>query len=262
MKRTPLTRFETMAQRLVEDSFKRLLGGRLEPMEVAARLARALEDDQRAGGSAAIFAVHLHPEDFAVMSQQEPQLCNQLADYVDRLARQAGFSRLASPRVELVEDAQVRRHRVHVLTREQESSEGRTTQVYRVDAVTDEWLAEIRALDAFLIIDGRRHIALANPIVTLGRRIDNDIVIDAASVSRRHAQIRWRYSRFVLYDLGGRGSTSVNGQPVIECVLKAGDVITLSDVSIIYGEGGLDRETDEDSPKKKGGDQTLILPGT
>lgn len=259
MKRTPLTRFEMLAQRLVEDSFKRLFGGRLEPMEVAARLARALEDDQQGGAMAEVFAIHLHPDDFAFMSQRDPQISVQLAEYMDRLAGQAGFSRSTPPRVELVEDKRMRRHNMRVVTRKRDPVEERTTQVHRVEVNEEARTASLQALDAFLIVDGRRHVALTNPIVSLGRRIDNDIVLDSAAVSRRHAQIRWRYGRFVLYDLGGRGSTSVNGQPVSESVLKAGDVISLSDVSIIYGEGRQERYARGDKAED-GGDHTLLMP--
>ncbi len=56
-------------------------------------------------------------------------------------------------------------------------------------------------------------------------------------MSRRHAQLRWRFGRFVLYDLGSRAGTWVNDQPVDEFVLRAGDVIRIADTTFIYGEG-------------------------
>jgi pSer/pThr/pTyr-binding forkhead associated (FHA) protein len=97
--------------------------------------------------------------------------------------------------------------------------------------------AALLELDAFLIVEGGRHVPLDKPVVTLGRRSDNDVIIDATAVSRQHAQIRWRFGRFVLYDTSSRGRTMVNGVRVKEQVLQSGDVIALSDVLIVFAEG-------------------------
>ena len=84
------------------------------------------------------------------------------------------------------------------------------------------------------------------------------MVLDAATVSRRHAQLRWRYGHFVLYDLSQRhGRTTVNNQPVTECVLQPGDVITLSQIKLLYAEG-------QTTPKRGGqygeGADTQVMP--
>jgi pSer/pThr/pTyr-binding forkhead associated (FHA) protein len=88
----------------------------------------------------------------------------------------------------------------------------------------------------FLILEGRRHVDLLQPTVSIGRALDNDIIVEDSRVSRHHAQLRRRFDRFVLYDLGSRGGTEINGYPVEECVLHAGDVISLAGVEVIYGE--------------------------
>jgi hypothetical protein len=98
-------------------------------------------------------------------------------------------------------------------------------------------LAALLEVDAFLIIEGGRHVPLDKPVITIGRRSDNDIIVDATAVSRQHAQIRWRFGRFVLYDTSSRGRTKVNGVRVKEQVLQSGDVVALSDVLIVYAEG-------------------------
>jgi hypothetical protein len=89
---------------------------------------------------------------------------------------------------------------------------------------------------AFLIVNGERTVVLAELVLTLGRRLDSDLVVDDPRVSRTHAQLRLRFGRYVVYDLGSSGGTFVNGQRVAECVLRPGDVISLNGVPIIYGE--------------------------
>ena len=75
---------------------------------------------------------------------------------------------------------------------------------------------------------------ISEAVVTIGRSLDNDIVIDERTVSRRHAQLRRRYGQYVIYDLGSRGGTLVNGHPVRESPLDDGDVVTLGGVEIAH----------------------------
>lgn len=234
-----LTKFEELARRLVEGSFARLFGDRLEAAEVAARLAQAIEREKEGVHAPDLYDVVLHPEDYADVLQATPEVEENLAAYVIRLAEQANMRLAERPFVRLQEDPTVPRRQVWIKASFSRVAEA-STQLHEVPQPTDAPTA-LRALDAFLILDGKRHVPLRRPIINLGRRTDNDVVLDASSVSRRHAQLRWRYGRYILYDLSGRGRTFVNGEPVTECVLQPGDVIGLSDALIIYGEGQDDR---------------------
>lgn len=260
MKKFRLSQFESIAQGLVEGSFSRLLGGELEPLEVASRLARAMEDGQQDGQAPDMYTVYLNPVDYEKLQQKNAQLEIELSTTVVELARQADLSMKMHPQILLLADEAVKKRRVRVQASFHESA-GKTTQTsLRADdvlAAEQQMLADLAAVDAYLIVDGGQHVGLERPLLTIGRRTDNDLVIDAPTVSRRHAQIRWRYGRFVLYDLSGRpGRTLVNSQPITEYALQSGDVITLADVKLIYGEGD-----DERSPKKGSGfDKEETLP--
>ncbi len=255
----PLTRFEALARRLVEGSFKRLLGERLDVAETATRLAQALEDSQQDGRAADLFTLQFHPDDLTRLLAERPSLAQELADYVADLARQAGLTLVAAPQVTLAADTAVRPHQLQVSAAYSEPVEEQTTQVHAQHLGEAEVLAALRARDAYLIVGGRRHVALNRPLLTLGRRADNDVVLDSAAVSRQHAQIRWRHGRFVLYDLSRRGRTAVNDRPIAQQALQPGDVIALSDTLLVYGEGrdeaGTEREDDDDG-------LTLQLPQT
>ena len=72
--------------------------------------------------------------------------------------------------------------------------------------------------------------------MNIGRRQDNDVVIEDARVSRSHAQLRKVHDGYVIFDLNSSGGTFVNGLRITQQTLKAGDVISMAGVGVIYGE--------------------------
>ena len=87
---------------------------------------------------------------------------------------------------------------------------------------------------AFVLFDGYRHMPITEAMVTIGRSLDNDVILDDRRVSRQHAQLRRRYGQYVLYDLDSTGGVTVNGRPVRECILQAGDVIALAGAQVRF----------------------------
>lgn len=90
--------------------------------------------------------------------------------------------------------------------------------------------------NAFIIVNSTQVFPLILGVVNLGRRLDNQVVIDDPRVSRRHAQLRVVKGRFVIFDLSSSGGTFVNNQRISQAVLNPGDVISLSGVPIIFGQ--------------------------
>ncbi len=71
--------------------------------------------------------------------------------------------------------------------------------------------------------DRGREFPLSDRSVTVGRALEADIVLNDPSVSRRHFEIHYRDSRWVLRDLGSVNGTRVSGQRVQgEIVLEEG----------------------------------------
>jgi pSer/pThr/pTyr-binding forkhead associated (FHA) protein len=90
--------------------------------------------------------------------------------------------------------------------------------------------------NAYLIIDGTQIYPLTCSVLNIGRRPDNQIVIDDPRVSRVHAQVRAIKGRFVIFDLDSKGGTFVNTQRVSQSTLFTGDVINLSGYPMVYGQ--------------------------
>ena len=90
--------------------------------------------------------------------------------------------------------------------------------------------------DAFVIVDGIKVIPLTQPLVRIGRRVENNLVLDDPRVSRNHAEMRAISGRYVLFDLNSTGGTFVNGLRISQTVLYPGDVISLAGVNLVYGQ--------------------------
>jgi pSer/pThr/pTyr-binding forkhead associated (FHA) protein len=90
--------------------------------------------------------------------------------------------------------------------------------------------------NAFFIFNGTQIIPLTKPVINIGRRLDNQVVIDDPRVSRNHAQVRIVKGRFVLFDLNSSGGTFINGQRASQSVLYPGDVVSLAGVTLIFGQ--------------------------
>ncbi len=66
-------------------------------------------------------------------------------------------------------------------------------------------------------------------VTTLGRGLENNIVIDLASVSRAHVRIERIGQRYRVRDMESRNGVKLNDQPVFEAFLEHGDVLLVGD---------------------------------
>jgi len=75
---------------------------------------------------------------------------------------------------------------------------------------------------------------LDKEVYSIGREVGNDLVIEDAQVSRRHARLTQQGNSYLLEDLGSTNGTFVNGSRVTAPVLLAnGDLIGLADTVVI-----------------------------
>lgn len=107
--------------------------------------------------------------------------------------------------------------------------------------------------NAFLIIHGTKVFPLYKAVVNIGRRMENDLIIDDPRVSRDHAQLRVVNGRYVIFDLNSTGGTYVNSQRSHQATLYAGDVISISGVPLIFGQDTPPRSSDQDKTEPLAG---------
>jgi pSer/pThr/pTyr-binding forkhead associated (FHA) protein len=68
----------------------------------------------------------------------------------------------------------------------------------------------------------------------IGRALDNDIVLNDASVSRHHASIEARNGGFVLRDLGSQNGSWIAGRRVTEASVDSGDSLKFGDAVFTF----------------------------
>jgi hypothetical protein len=86
----------------------------------------------------------------------------------------------------------------------------------------------------FLILNGAKAIPLNKPVTSIGRGLDNTVIIDDMRISRYHLKISFISDHFVLHDLNSTGGTFINGQRVNQGLLYVGDLISLAGVDLAF----------------------------
>ena len=213
---------------LVEGAFSRAFKSSVEPVELARKLAKEMEDSKQVSVSRVYvpnhYRVFLSPEDREQFSSYEPALRKELSDYLLEHARAERLALTSRPAVEFMTDERLSLGefgiQAQLLTPPDEEvaheaagadvapSQGDYghTMVYSPDkcARRVDPRAARRPSRAVLAGAGRRHV-LSGSRVVLGRSRDCDVVIDDANVSRRHAELshdgeEWTHPRPGLHE--------------------------------------------------------------
>ena len=90
--------------------------------------------------------------------------------------------------------------------------------------------------NAYLVLQGTRVIPLNQPLIKIGRQLDNNIILEDPRVSRSHAQIKIVNDHYMIFDMNSTGGTFVNGRSINESVLYPGDVVSLAGVVFIFSQ--------------------------
>ena len=91
--------------------------------------------------------------------------------------------------------------------------------------------------NAYLLIN-TQVVPLVREKTTLGRKLDNDLVIQDALISRNHANIRYENGKFMVYDMKSTGGTFVNNKRIDKSELISGDIISLANVPLMFVHDG------------------------
>lgn len=232
-----LDQIEAQLQAFIEGKLARLSPKHSGQDHLARRLVAAM----RAAAISTGDGILLAPDRFIVLthpSQSEslcddPELLIELAELIQEIGKEAKLHFAQTPVVSIMPNEDVDLHRVEIIARFSEKSLGRTTDLGELPEGID---GAAFPQNAFLIVNGIEILALDQPVVNIGRRSNNHLVIDDPRISREHAQIRATRGRFEIFDLDSTGGTFVNKQRIKQRILHPGDVISLAGITLIYGQ--------------------------
>jgi len=94
-----------------------------------------------------------------------------------------------------------------------------------------EWT--LRRQSAYLIINAQI-FPITKPLVKIGRKLENDLVIQDVLVSREHAEILYRDNQYFLRDLNSTGGTFLNNNKIDEAQLFSNDLILIANTPIMF----------------------------
>jgi hypothetical protein len=183
------------------------------------------------------FAIYLNRSD-AFYFESQPELRATTSELIVELASQYGCSFPQRPKVKFITRNSLSAGELEIkpIRAKQRSDQ---TDAFRVQPEVMVQQEQVDSLRATLLFGDKTIFTLSNPVTNLGRKSNNHIVFDDLRVSRNHAQIRYVFTEYILFDTGSSGGTYVNGERIIQCKLKPGDVISLAGLKLIFSEDNL-----------------------
>lgn len=237
---------------LVEGAFGRAFRASVQPVELAHKLAKEMEDNQMASVSRVYvpnhYRVFLSPQDREQFASYEPALRKELSDYLLEHARQESFALSTRPQVEFDTDERLDLGEFGIQAQllappeEEQEAEGGAppsagdfghTMVYSPSRDARQLEPAQDRRQALLVGEGRRNV-LSGSRVVLGRSREADIVLQDPNVSRRHAELRRDEGGWQIVDLGSTNGIKVNGRRVNNQPLSPGDQITIGVTDLTF----------------------------
>jgi hypothetical protein len=264
-----LKRIEAGLKKLVESQLVRALPGS-RPED---RVLQRLMEEVRSGTRTDELGRSLAPNAYAIMVRpgtssgwKQQLVLPALLDAIREMADQSGLRFAAPLSLDVVEDpTESRESGFHVVAKFDEAPVKETQEVAsRTPRVEGTWEVNSVPANAFLIVEGSTQYALSQTVINVGRRLDNNLVIEDPRVSRHHAQLRAIDGHYVLFDLNSSGGSFVNGQRTSQSVLRPGDVISLAGVTLIYAQDSSrqEQQTGATAPHEAGGERPTVVSET
>lgn len=246
-----LRNLEEKLEGLVEGVFSRTFKSRVQPVELARKLAKEMEENKTVSVARVYvpneYKVFLSSGDHENFSSFEKALQGELSSYLIEHAREEGLALLTRPEIEFETDERLRigefgiqARLVKPPTEDGEVSQGDVgrTMVYSLDREERRKLEETapkrrRLVRAFLVVDGTRWL-LEGSTVLVGRSKQCDLVLADENVSRRHAEVRREGENWYVVDLGSTNGVVVNGRRVDSTRLTPGDEIAIGTTTLVF----------------------------
>ncbi len=250
-----LRAIEQKIESLFEGIFGRAFRTNVQPVELARKLAKEMDDHRTVSVSRVYvpneYTVYLSPGDREQFESYEENLRGELQEYLSEHSRREDYALLSPPRVLLETDGDLDVGEFGIATRmvQPESRRGAggpaadvepgATMIYKpktpapTEAVSAQELGMQQEL-VTLTFDGSRHEVRQRRVV-IGRSRECDIQLNDSNASRRHAELRQEGASYWIVDLGSTNGMEVNGKRVKRAKLRDGDTVTIGSTEMTFG---------------------------
>ena len=249
-----LRTIERKIESLFEGVFGRAFRTNVQPVELARKLAKEMDDHRNVSVSRVYvpneYTVFLSPPDREQFESYEDNLRNELQEYLSEHARREDYALLSPPRVLMETDPDLEVGEFGIATRMVHPDRSRSggepvadvepgaTMIYKpqtaqpTQAVSAEELGVEQELVTLSWNGDSLQVKQAR--VVIGRSRDCDVQLADANVSRRHAELRQEGASYWIVDLGSTNGIEVNGKRVKRAKLRSGDTITLGSTDVTF----------------------------
>jgi hypothetical protein len=250
-----LRAIEQKIEALLEGVFGRAFRTNVQPVELARKLAKEMDDHKTVSVSRIYvpneYTVFLSVSDREQFADYQGSLIAELEEYVTEHAKRENYAVLTPPKVLLETDADLAVGEFGIATRMVQPKQGNraaadepleqvesgATMIYKpVQQPTEAASVEDLPLErevAVLSWDGRTKRVESRRVV-LGRSRECDIQIEDANVSRRHAELRQDGTTYWIVDLGSTNGIEVNGRRAKRAKLEPGDTFTVGETTLTF----------------------------
>jgi FHA domain-containing protein len=245
-----LRNIEGKIEALFEGVFGRAFRTHVQPVELARKLAKEMDDHRLVSVSRVYvpneYVIYLAPADREQFSSYEDSLRSELQEYVAEHARRENYVLTTRPRVRFETDDDLDVGVFGIATRMiQPSDDGApepapepgATMIYRPTPpppAPEPPAAAEPDTPAVLSVNGTAH-DLAKERMVIGRSKDCDIRLEDPNASRRHAEVRREGAAYWLVDLDSTNGIAVNGRRVKRAKLEEGDRVTIGSTDLVFG---------------------------
>jgi hypothetical protein len=246
-----LRTLEQKIEALFEGVFGRAFRTNVQPVELARKLAKEMDDHRTISVSRVYvpneYTVYLAPSDREQFESYEDSLKLELQEYLAEHARRESYALLTSPKVLLETDDDLAMGEFGIATRMTQPKgsaepppEAGATMIYKpkapvaqpTEAVSPEELGMERELIA-LTANGERH-EITKRRSTIGRSKECDVQIPDPNVSRRHAELTQEGATYWIVDLDSTNGIEVNGKRTKRAKLAHGDTVKMGSTEITF----------------------------
>jgi len=256
-----LRSIESRIEGLFEGVFGRAFRTHVQPIELARKLAKEMDDHRTESVSRVYvpneYTIYLSTQDRRQFGGYEDSLVGELEEYLAEHALRERYALLTAPNVLVTTDEDLAVGEFGIATRlvaaeaapgapaekpppELPLEQPAQTMIYRPPAAvaapeTVETPPPPPEREVVTLTVAGRKQEITSPRVVLGRSRACDVHVADVNVSRKHAELHQEGATYWIVDLGSTNGTIVNGKRIERERLRDGDSITLGSTEIVFG---------------------------